>query len=337
MRKFVFRLLATEVLCASIAFLGGSASLYAQQGQGANGIIRPKEMKLTLDKELGVPAARIGQGKLHQVDVTLVEIPPGGKLAPRRHLAEEMIYIVSGKGYTTMWNGKESAKKEKYEWSEGDMLSPSLNAWYQHFNASPDTPARYLSITTAPLTDNIFKNSAFLNANDFSFDDRWNKSVHQEPKHYGNATTGADTVRYTAGHLFPDLRNRKLGDRGAKMLGITLDPEGDMAGNQLFEGEVREFTDPDSTSPEHRHVWETVYFILKGEGYATLQKEGGPERRLDWKEGDMFLVEANEYHNHRPVTLGSRFLQLKASGYFRRVGIDNWTMQNKPGTTVNLR
>ena len=56
-----------------------------------------------MDKELGAPALRIGQGKLHQVFVTVVEIPPGGKLARQKHLAEEMILIISGKGYTTMW------------------------------------------------------------------------------------------------------------------------------------------------------------------------------------------------------------------------------------------
>ena len=121
-----------------------------------------------------------------------------------------------------------------------------------------------------------------------------------------------------------------MADRGDGMLGVTLDPEGDMAGNELFEMEIREFSRPDASSPTHRHLWETIYYILKGEGYAELQREGGPERRLDWKEGDMFLVEANEYHVHRPVSAGARFLQWKASGYFRRVGIDKWSMQNKP-------
>src|SRR5207249_4174807 len=115
------------------------------------------------------------------------------------------------------------------------MLSPTLNAWHQHFNASQSSPARYVSITTAPLTENVFKNAAFLNSNDFAFDDRWKKSVGaQKPEHYGNAKEGPDTVRYIAGHLFPDLRNRSLGNRGSAMLGITIDPEGDMAGNQLF-------------------------------------------------------------------------------------------------------
>jgi quercetin dioxygenase-like cupin family protein len=140
------------------------------------------------------------------------------------------------------------------------------------------------------------------------------------------------------GHLLPNLRNRDMKDRGEGMLGLTISPEGDMANNHLLEMEVREFTRPDATSPEHRHVWETVYLILRGSGYANLQKEGGPERRVDWTEGDLFLVEANEYHNHRPRNgAGGRFLQIKPSGYFHDVGLDPYLMQNKPGTNVQLR
>lgn len=333
MSKIIGKLTIMSAFCA-LALSSVSTAAFAQQEKIVNETLRPKEMALKLDAALGVPAARIGVGKLHQVDVTVIEIPPGGKLAPHRHLAEEMIYIVSGKGYTEIWNSK-SGKKQKYAWTEGDMLSPTLNAWHQHFNASNSTPARYISITTTPLTKNVFNNSAFLNANDFSFDDRWELS-QREPQHYGNAKTGPDTVRYVAGQLFPNLIHRDLGDRGSKMLGITIDPEGDMAGNQLFEVEVRQFTNPDSTSPEHRHFWEVVYYILSGNGYVTMQKKGEAERRMNWKEGDLFIVEANEYHNHRPISIGARFLQFKASGYFRRVGLDDYMMEDKPGTAVKL-
>jgi quercetin dioxygenase-like cupin family protein len=334
MNTFICRILASGLIIAPLVVLFGNLSSQAQESKE---LMRPKDMSLKLDKELGIPAQRIGVGKLHQMDLTLVEIPPGGSLPPHKHFAEEMILVISGKGYTTMWNGKGSSKKERYDWSEGDLLSPPLNAWHQHFNAS-NTPARYITITTAPLTENVFKNTAFLAANDFTFDDRWRKAIAiKTPERFESATEGPNTVRFRSGPLFPDLRNRVLGNRGAGMLGVTVDPEGDMSGNELFEWELREFTGSDSTTPEHRHVWETVYFILKGAGYATLQQEGGAERRLDWKEGDMFLVEANEYHNHRPVSMGARFLQFKASGYFRRVGVDKWTMQNKPGTKVNLR
>ena len=326
-----------KFLCAlfgACMFLGANPALRGQQAQTSPDTVQLKQHTLRYDQSLGAAAASLGEGRLRQIDVTLIEIAPGGKLAAHRHLAEEMLYIVSGSGYTLMWAGQEgkpAGKEVKYEWKEGDLLSPSLNAWHQHFNASADTPARYLSITTAPLTENIFQNREFLSSVQFGFDGRWGKSVGLTPQYVGNATEGPETVQMDVGHLLPNLRNREMKVRGLELLGITILPEGDMAGNRLLEMEVREFMNGDSITPHHRHLWETAYYILKGDGYALLQREGGPERRLEWKEGDLFIVEANEYHTHRPRgEPGGRFLQIKASGYFRRVGIDDYLMQNKP-------
>ena len=279
-----------KFLCALLGacmLLGTNPALRGQQAQTSPDTVRLKQHPLRYDQSLGAAAASLGKGRLRQIDVTLIEIAPGGKLAAHRHLAEEMLYIVAGSGYTLMWAGQEgktAGKKElKYEWKEGDLLSPSLNAWHQHFNASADTPARYLSITTAPLTENIFQNREFLSSAQFGFDGRWGKSVARTPQYVGNATEGPETVRMDVGHLLPNLRNREMKLRGLELLGITILPEGDMAGNRLLEMEVREFLNGDSITPHHRHLWETAYYILKGEGYALLQREGGPERRLEWK------------------------------------------------------
>ena len=82
MTTLIFRFIVLTVLSAFLLASGANTPPWAQDGKRTSEIIRPKEMPLTFDKELGVPAVRIGQGKLHQVDVTLVEIPPRGKLAP---------------------------------------------------------------------------------------------------------------------------------------------------------------------------------------------------------------------------------------------------------------
>jgi quercetin dioxygenase-like cupin family protein len=322
-------LIGALLAVAGYILLAGGPPVVAQQARNPE-LIRLKEHPLQQNQALGARAARLGEGRFHQVDVTVIEIPPDGSLPAHRHLAEEMIYIVSGSGYTMMWPRPE-VRKERYEWKEGDLLSPSLNTWHQHFNGSATAPARYLSITTAPLTQNLFHNSAFLSASDFLFEDRWNRAVAQQPQYTPENTTGPTNVRMKAGHLLPNLRGREMLRRSRDQLGITILPEGDMAANELLEMEVREFTAADGTTPQHRHVWETVYYVLKGDGYATLQKEGQPERRLDWTEGDLFLVEANEYHNHRPRGIGGRFLQIKASGYFERVGLErDFLMQDRP-------
>ena len=331
MSKFLCGLLGVCALSVTFVFLFGEPALLGQQPRTVNETFRLKQYPVTFNSDLGAATANLGEGRLQQIDATLVEIPPGGKLPAHRHLAEEMIYIVSGKGYSLMWNRSEG-KKERYEWTEGDLLSPSLNAWHQHFNGSSDAPARYLSLTTSPLTENIFQNGSFLSSTDFRFESRWEKAVGQNPEYVGNATEGSQTVRMNVGQLLPNLRNREMKDRGIGMSGITILPEGDMAGNQLLEMEVREYTSADAVGHYHRHLWEVVYFVLKGEGYSVLQREGEPERQIEWSEGDMFIVEANEYHDHRPRGgAGASRLQVKASGYFRRVGIDQYLMENKPG------
>ena len=331
MRKVFERFFGVCVMTVLYVLMGGTGTLEGQDVRIVDEAINLKQHPVQFDRDLGVSVARIGEGRLHQVDATLVEIPPGGKLPAHRHLAEEMLYIVSGSGYTEMWNAS-GAKKERYQWTAGDLLSPTLNAWHEHSNPSPDTPARYLSITTAPLTKNMFQNPAVLSSTDVRFEERWNQAVTQQPEYFKDAPEGAASVRMSVGHLLPNLRNRKMKDRGIGMSGITILPDGDMAGNQLIEMEVREFTDPNATAHYHRHLWEVVYVVLKGEGYTVLQREGEPERRVNWREGDLFIVEANEFHDNRPNGgPGASRLQMKASGYFRRIGIDPYLMENKPG------
>jgi quercetin dioxygenase-like cupin family protein len=300
------------------------------RAQDSPELIRPRTHPVKYDAALGAGVADLGASKLRQLAVTLIELPPGVQLPPQRMLAEEMIYIVSGAGCTLLWN-KTSDQQIRYDWKAGDLLSPSLNAWRQHANASSTELARYIVISTAPLTRRLFQNPAFLTANEFTFNDRWKDSVGLEPL-YVPGGTGPETVKMKVGHLLPATDTREMKDRGSGMLGVTIMPDGDMASNRILEMELREFTGPDSKSPSHRHFWETFYLILGGEGYAVLEKEGHPERRLNWKQGDVFLVEANEFHVHRPRD-GSlpRFLQIKASGYFRGLGLDDYMMQNKPG------
>ena len=249
MKKYLFAMLCMIGATCSLVMMGEDKPAAGKPSQPAKETIELKQFPVKFDKEAGAAIARIGVGRLHQLDATLVEIPAGGKLEPHKHFAEEMIYIVSGTGYTEMWVGT-AGKKEKYAWKEGALLSPTMNSWHQHFNASSDKPARYLSVTTTPETQNLTHDSAFLTASDYSFQDRWNKAVVQKPEYVGNAKVGPDTVRMNAGHILPDLINRKMNPQIADALGpesprnretgITIDPEGDMAGNHLIEMEVRE-------------------------------------------------------------------------------------------------
>ena len=90
MRAIIRKSALTIVLAAAFT------PLRAQQlAQGE--VIHPRTHPVKFDAKLGAGVAVLSEGKLHQIAVTLIELPPGKQLAARRELAEEMIYIVAGK------------------------------------------------------------------------------------------------------------------------------------------------------------------------------------------------------------------------------------------------
>lgn len=83
------------------------------------------------------------------IDAHISELPPGGHNKRHRHINEAVIYILSGRGYSIIQQEGESPIR--IDWEEGDMFSPPLWAWHQHFNVDPQRPVRYLAVTNAPL------------------------------------------------------------------------------------------------------------------------------------------------------------------------------------------
>jgi quercetin dioxygenase-like cupin family protein len=311
-------------MAVSCLLFGAASNLSGQVVSHSEETINLRSYPVEFNKDLGVSFAHLGEGRLHQVDATLVEIPPGGYLPPHRHLAEEIIYIISGQGNTTMWQ-RTNEEQVRYDWVAGDLLSPSLNVWHQHINTSADTPARYISITTTPLSKNLFPHPAFLSSSDLMFDDRWEQGITQEPEYIpAGGFESSEVVRMRVGHKLPDLPGRVLKQRRKGAWGITILPEGDLAGNHVLEMEVREKDGEEFTDEEahmHRHPWEVVYVVLDGAGYSTMRREGEPERRVNWQEGDMIIMEANEYHDNRAQqNTTTRYLQVKGAGYFHGVG-----------------
>lgn len=326
--KVLLRILAVTVLlmAGAISLVNSQQSADHEQVSEApfpvSEAIDLATYPLKLDPELGVSTARLGEGKAYQLEVTVVEIPAGGKVPPVRHLAEEYIYIVAGEGYTTMWR-QAGEKPQRYEWKTGDLLSPSLNAWHQHF-ASSDTPARYVSLTTMPLSNNLFHNEQSLTGSDLMFEDRWQQGITLQP-----AYKATDTMDMRAGHYVPDLPGRNLQLVEGRW-GMNLRPdEGDMAGNRLLEAFVREYrNDEDTGVPSHgdRHPWEKVYLGLEGEGIAILKPLDGPAKVVNWKKGELFFVDGYEHHEigqrfgFAPKSPYPRIMQMKAPGYFDGIG-----------------
>jgi mannose-6-phosphate isomerase-like protein (cupin superfamily) len=93
------------------------------------------------------------------------------KTKVQRHMYEETIYVLAGRGATTLWN--DGMKKHTFEWQGGSLFALPLNCWYQHFNGQADQPIRYVGIATVPLCINLFHSQDFIYNNNFIFRDRF--------------------------------------------------------------------------------------------------------------------------------------------------------------------
>jgi quercetin dioxygenase-like cupin family protein len=102
--------------------------------------------------------------RMETVDAYMQVIPPGSRSGKHRHLAEECLYVLEGRGYdlhqdcdveitdTYLW--KPQAEIKRYEWEAGDVIYVPPCTIHQHFNAEARRRARLIS-----CTNRIYKNS----------------------------------------------------------------------------------------------------------------------------------------------------------------------------------
>lgn len=74
-----------------------------------------------------------------------------------RHMWEEVIFVAEGKGYDLHWDcqfdcddkfeWRWDETPKKFEWQRGDFIYIPPFVTHQHFNASPDQPARLIVIS----------------------------------------------------------------------------------------------------------------------------------------------------------------------------------------------
>ena len=102
--------------------------------------------------------------RMETVDAYMQVIPPGSRSGKHRHLAEECLYVVEGRGYdlhqdcdveiTDTYKWLPQPEIKRYEWEAGDVIYVPPCTIHQHFNADPAQPARLIS-----CINRIYKNS----------------------------------------------------------------------------------------------------------------------------------------------------------------------------------
>jgi mannose-6-phosphate isomerase-like protein (cupin superfamily) len=230
------------------------------------------------------------------------EIPPGKALAPQRYMYEELIFVLSGRGSSTV--SYPGVGKSTFEWGKGSLFAMPLNAEHQHFNASGSEPARYISVTTAPIMmnlirddDYIFNNSAVFPARYSGAPDFFSGDVRME------LFTGWDLARKIAfSNFYADIHSYPLREsdrtKGARGQSFEL-------GNGVLAAHTTEL--PGGTySTIHRHGPGAHVLWLKGEGYTLMWPDGDEQNKVleFWGAGDIIVPPSWWWHHHAVTSPG---------------------------------
>lgn len=262
-------------------------------------------------------------------DGHLIEIAPGKSSRPERHLYEEMVYVVTGHGSTSVWLDED--RKQTFEWGPGSLFAIPLNASYQHFNGSGSEPARYFSVTNAPTIIRMFHNIDFVLDNPYDFEDRFSGEQGYFDGE-GELTRLWDRKFWTS-NFVPDAHSLPLHDRptrGAGGTNVSLEFADNSMGAHISEFPVGTY------KKAHRHGPGAHVIILDGVGFSTLwEKLDDDKIRCDWKPGAVIVPPDNWFHQHfNTGNDPARYLALKFTGKKYHQSVGNFGMTEGSGVSI---
>jgi gentisate 1,2-dioxygenase len=229
-------------------------------------------------------AYALASGRGDFIDLYVLEIPPAGKTEPQKHLFEEVVYVLDGRGSTTI-------DGHSFEWGPKSLFALPLNAQYQHFNSSGQRPARLTAVTNLPLVLNAFHNEDFVFNNNFVFHER-----HGKYDGDGRFIPVRPGRHMWETNFVPDLSSFKLYQwdaRGAGSSNIMF-----VLANGTMHAHMSEM--PVGTYKKaHRHGPDFHIFAVTGQGYSLYWYDHERDfERFDWQHGAVFAPADRMFHQH---------------------------------------
>ncbi len=242
---------------------------------------------------LGVGGAAVHlKGRGDFVNMFVLDIAPGAATSPQRHLYEEVLYVLSGRGSTTIEAA--DGRKHTFEWGPKSLFAIPLNTKYRHFNGSGSESARLVTTTSLPAVLNMFHNEAFVFDNPYSFEERMGQSKYFTGE--GDFTPTLPGQHMWETNFVPDLAAIELKTwdqrgKGSKNIMFIL-ADGTMHAH-ISEMQVGTY------KKAHRHGADFHVMCVTGQGYSLLWFEGDKDfRRVDWKHGTVFAPPDRMFHQH---------------------------------------
>ncbi|MEE8519317.1 MAG: cupin domain-containing protein [Dehalococcoidia bacterium] len=229
------------------------------------------------------------------------EIPPGGSLKPFKLGVDELVYVLQGTGFASVY-GEISDVRRDFEWSTRSAFVIPRNAWCELRNMEGDRPVRLLHFNYLPLGMTVVTDPEFFFNNravNGSMIDRADGEFFSEAKdivkEFGSAwgTVGAKVWR---GNFWPDLlawdKLTDMGNRGAGGSSVNMYVPG-----SEISAHMSVFP-PLTYKKAHRHGPGRLIVIPGGEGFSVMWPEGGEKKLYPWHEGSALTPPNQWFHQH---------------------------------------
>lgn len=255
----------------------------------------------------------VGQEGISETRVT--EIPPRGSLPPLQLAFDEVVYVLQGRGSTTVWRpgGRE---RRSFEWQEGSLFLLPRHYLHQLHNTHGSAPIRLMHYNYLPLAMSAIPDPQFFFADGERAEDRARDLDLQS--FYGEATLRREEREGVlwgrrkeawVGNFFPDMRAwdrlESNATRGAGGRSVFIE----FPGSELT-CHMSVFP-PRTYKKAHRHGPGRAIVIPAGEGYSIMWEEGKEKVVAPWRAGSLLTPPNRWFHQHFNVgSTPARYLAL---------------------------
>jgi len=240
-----------------------------------------------------------------------IDLAAGAKTAPQRHLYEEVVYVLSGYGSTTVETS--DGRTHSFEWGPGSAFGIPINTWHQHHNGSASEPVRFATANNLPLVMNVYNSPDFVFNVPYEFTDRFSGQ-----KDFFSSVMKPGEQEDRVVNFIPDLNAVTLDPHpergiGFSRLGIHL------SGNSMV-GHIMA-VESGTYKKAHRHGPGAQVIVIAGKGYSVMWYPGRENEmvRVDWQPGSLLVPPEGWYHHHFTTSKeAARHLALRRG--LRQVG-----------------
>ena len=248
------------------------------------------------------------KGRGDWLAVFVISLPPGAKTAPQKHMYEEVHYVLSGHGSTTV--ELPDGSKHSFEWGPKSLFALPLNCSFQHFNGSGQEPARLSSTNNLPMVLNLFHQEKFVFDNPCSFAERIGNSDYFTgegefiPKQPGRHMWETNFV--PALDKFELKQWDARGGGSSNIMFVLADGTMHAHSSEMPVGTYKK---------AHRHGADFHVMCVTGNGYSLLWYEDDEFERIDWEHGTVFAPPDMMFHQHFNTSPApSRYLAIACGG-----------------------